>query len=271
MHLATQVDETMFALTIEGRRATRAEVLPGWGPSSRLGILINEPYGAIGASLLIQLAVTAFYDAQPARRTEAPQYPEIYLFHVGGRYGDHRPFDFWPPRKEVFTGKETLEVLEAINDRAITTLALPETLSPASKDASAGLEASGAPWSETNSFLERVSDVFLYSATGRVSSADLEIHGLEDALERSVERATEPRRSLDWYRKLRPEQLPSALPGPGTLAQTQYWAKSLLDRFDEIDAEGMAEAQARRRHRLVDGKPRETYQRLSAQQALARL
>jgi hypothetical protein len=271
MHLATQVNESMFALTLEGRPATRAEVLPGWGAASRLGILVNEPFGAIGASLLIQLAVTSFYDAEPSRRTEAPQYPEIYLFHVGGRYGDHRPLDFWPPRKEVFTGRDSLEVLEAINDRAITALALPSSLAAASQDATAELEASGAPWSEINSFCERTTASFLYSSNGKVSGSDLAIRALDDVLERSVERATEPRRSLDWYRNLRPEQLPTALPGPGTLAQTQYWARSLLDRFDEVGAEGLAQAQARRRQRLADGKPIETYQRITAEQALALL
>lgn len=271
MHLATQVNESMFSLSLEGRPAQRREILPEWGKSSRLGILIGEPYGAVGASLLIQLAVTAFYDAQPTRREPDPQYPEIYLFHVGGRYGDHRPFDFWPPRKEIFTGSNPLELLEAINDRAITTLAIPSGLSTGSAEAVGEFKASGAPWSEINSFQERVVSSFLYSANGSLPDGDLTIEGLDDVLERSVERVTEPRRSLDWYKNLQPDQLATALPGPGTIEQTQFWASSLLDRFDEVNSEDMLQAQDRRRDRLTGGKPTETYRRLTTDQALSLL
>ena len=76
--------------------------------------------------LLIQLAVLAFYESVPARRGTPPRYPEIYLFHAGGRFGDFNAFDFWPPRKEVFLPADPAMVLEALNDRAITRLAVPE-------------------------------------------------------------------------------------------------------------------------------------------------
>ena len=49
---------------------------------------MDRPLGATGASMLIQLAITAFYDVKPSRR-EVTLYPEIYLFHVGGRHGNH--------------------------------------------------------------------------------------------------------------------------------------------------------------------------------------
>jgi hypothetical protein len=271
MHLAAQVNQSMFELTLSGQTATRAEVLPGWGEPGRLGIIVREPFGAIGASLLVLLAVTAFYDARTTRRTGCPQYPEIYLIHVGGRYGDHRPFDFWPPRKEVFLGDSPLEVLEALNDRAITVLAVPER-APHSK--AGGLEAfdgSGAPWSELNSFRERTTAVYLYSPDGQTVSADLTIRGLSDVLEQNAERAIEPERSLQWFQGLRPEQLATALPGPGTLAQTHYWARTLTDRFHEVGPDTRALVNARRKGRLIDGKATETYRRLTPQQALGLL
>lgn len=270
MHLATQVNESMFELTLAGSPTTRAHVLPGWGESGRLGVILREPFGSIGASLLILLAVTAFYDVRKTRRTEEPQYPEIYLFHVGGRFGDHRPFDFWPPRKEIFLSENPLEVLEALNDRAITVIAVPDH-SGHSRQGIEAYEGSGAPWSELNSFCERTTAAYLYSPDGATMPADLTIRGLSDVLERNAERATEPERSLQWFQGLRPEQLATALPGPGTLAQTHYWARTLTDRFDEVDPESRAAAKLRRESRLINGTATETYRRLSPQQALGLL
>ena len=67
----------------------------------RFGIVVTEPLGGLGGSLLLQLAIAKFYSVRPDRRASVPVYPEIYLFHVGGPHGDFSYFDFWPPRKEV--------------------------------------------------------------------------------------------------------------------------------------------------------------------------
>src|SRR4051812_30763209 len=109
MHTATQLHSSMFAVTRRGQRSSREALLPRWCPSDRLGVVMTETFGALAASHLIQIAITAFYDASPARRegklgrADDPKaiYPEIYLFHVGARHGDHSGFDFWPARKEV--------------------------------------------------------------------------------------------------------------------------------------------------------------------------
>lgn len=267
MHMATLIDASMFAIRLDDEPATRDDVLPGWGPGDRLGIVVREPFGSLGASLLIQLAVTAFYDAAPARRDAEPQYPEIYLFHVGGRFGDHRPFDFWPPRKEVFVADDPLKLIEALNDRAITFLTLPQVPMDGSKT-DAALEQSGAPWSEQNSFRERTKSVILYSPDGRVDNGNMTINGRSDVLEHNGERTANPGRSLEWFQQLRQDQLPTALPGPGTLEQTQFWAHTLIDRFHEVDATTRAEANRRRVLRLVEGLPQEIYHRTTPQEAL---
>src|SRR5262245_7080336 len=108
MHTAPQLDVSQFAISRHGRQATRADLLPDWTPYDRLGVVVTESFGAVGASHLIQLAITAFYDVRPERRAARldgvdPRaiYPEIYLFHVGEVHGDHSSFDFWPARKEV--------------------------------------------------------------------------------------------------------------------------------------------------------------------------
>ena len=69
----------------------------------------------------------AYYDAKPSRRTSRSVYPEIYAFHIGKSHGAHAPYDFWPSRREVILRTDDhREVLDAINDRGITRLAIPD-------------------------------------------------------------------------------------------------------------------------------------------------
>ena len=81
---------------------------------------------------------------RPERRGPNGIYPEIYLFHVGGRHGDHSPYDFWPARKEVFVDADPREVLDQINDKGITRLAVPDgSAVPADASAQGARDGSG--------------------------------------------------------------------------------------------------------------------------------
>src|ERR1700704_281478 len=83
--------------------------------------------GSTGASYLLQLAIVSFYDVRPQRRSETERiYPNIFIFHVGEDQGEHVMFDFFPQRKEVFVDNTPARILEAINDRGITRLAVPD-------------------------------------------------------------------------------------------------------------------------------------------------
>ena len=163
MHTATQLDVSMFAVQIDGKIADRDALLPAWHPYDRLGVLVHDPFGGVGASLLVQLTITAFYDARPGRRDGTPQYPEIYLFHVGGRYGSHGYFDYWPPRKEIFVENDAAAVLRAVNDRAITRLAVVDGKPSAPRH---------DLW-ERAAAEDRIISAFAYSADGRVENADV--------------------------------------------------------------------------------------------------
>src|SRR5690348_6518096 len=103
MHTARQLDEELFKIEIEGGPSSRGELFADWGPLHHFGVVVHEPFGAVGACYLLQLAITAFYDSRPSRRDRAtPVYPDVFAFHVGGRYGDYVMYDIYPPRKEVF-------------------------------------------------------------------------------------------------------------------------------------------------------------------------
>lgn len=126
MHVAGELFVEAFEAQVEGERVSPDTVFPDWSPLDRFGIVVTEPLGGLGASLLIQLAIAMFYSVRPDRRAGAPVYPEIYLLHVGGPHGDFSYFDFWPPRKEVrVAAAQPVSLLEAINAHGITRLAMP--------------------------------------------------------------------------------------------------------------------------------------------------
>ena len=85
MHAASQLFVEAFEVQIDGERVSPDTVFPDWSPLDRFGIVVTEPLGGLGASLLLQLAIAMFYSVRPDRRAGTPVYPEIYLFHVGGR------------------------------------------------------------------------------------------------------------------------------------------------------------------------------------------
>jgi hypothetical protein len=115
-----------FDIRAGGTPATIDDVFPGFDEDDRLGIVITADHGAAGAATLILAAVTAFYDR--LRLTGEPffAYADYFAFHVGGRRGSLRKLDVWPEHKEVVVAAEAEPVLQAINDRGITRLLVPD-------------------------------------------------------------------------------------------------------------------------------------------------
>jgi hypothetical protein len=202
MHTARQLSTSQFLVTHRDAPSSREELLPDWAPHDRLGVVVTEPFGAVGASHLIQLAITLFYDARPNRRAGRLDgthpdavYPEIYLFHVGGAFGDHSALDFWPARKEVSVEADALAVLDAINDRAITRLAVPEgEPSPVEHE-----------WKEPAAARERIVSAFAYSPSGRVTAADWKVRGLDRRTEVNPANILDPERRYAGAR-IEPEE-----------------------------------------------------------------
>ena len=121
MHTSGQLRSDSFAIELEGRPAS-IEMLVGFAPLPRWGCV---SYGAVVGNLLLA-AVTAFYDAQRARAEDFFIYPDYFLFHVGARSATTR-CSMCGPRTRRWSCPTTPEaILEAINDRAITWLVVPD-------------------------------------------------------------------------------------------------------------------------------------------------
>lgn len=156
-----------------------------------------SPLGAIGVSLLLQLAIAAFYDVRRAagmsgQMTTLPgflTYPDFYLFHVAGAHGNFSAMDFYPPNKEVFVPVRGDLLLASINDRAITRLLLEDR-----PQAEAPLEASGV-----DSAARRIKSTFAFSRTGRTAAADVRVSSTDDAAEANVREVLDPHLTLQAY------------------------------------------------------------------------
>lgn len=182
MHVADMIYEHMFRVEVGDCVAKISDIFPEWTTSDRFGILIDSPLGGLGATNLIQIAMAAFYDCKPARRKERKIYPEIYAFHIGRDFGAFTEFDFWPARREIVVSTDHREILDAINDRAITRLALPDrperTLEHRPK--------------EVDAALENLKSAFVYNSLGRVPDADFAITGIDRKTEHNPRRVIRP-------------------------------------------------------------------------------
>lgn len=171
MHTATQVRTEAFDAELGGRAVAAGQVLD-WGAQDRFGVVVDQPYGALGAGLLVLLAVASFYDSPGKARRTRPVYPEIHLFHVGGPWGSHSSFDFWPEGKEVFLPADPVEVLRAVNRHGITHLAVPDG---PGRDA---LHRNKEP----EAALDRIRHAWAYDALGTTAGFDLVLKTADSAL-----------------------------------------------------------------------------------------
>jgi hypothetical protein len=75
MHAASQLFVEAFEVQIDGEQVSPDTVFPDWSPLDRFGIVVTEPLGGLGASLLLQLAIAMFYSVRPDRRSPAGSRP----------------------------------------------------------------------------------------------------------------------------------------------------------------------------------------------------
>jgi hypothetical protein len=244
VHSARELRSSAFEITVAGREARLTDLFEGFGEHDRLGVIVGRPGGALGASALITATITAFYDLQRARGPDFFIYPDYYVFHLGRPFGDHSRLDIWPAHKEVVVPAEPLDVLRAVNDRAITRLVVEEGQP---RDAELGPE-------ELASARARIGSCLAYSPSGRVTGADVRV-----AANAVVEGYVDT--TLD------PEHRAAELRARGADAR----ADEIAAHGDEIPAEQRSRIKREREGLVEDGVPVESYRRIELDEALARL
>lgn len=252
MHVADLLASKMFDVEIAARPASASDVFPDWNVHDRFGVLVYEPLGGIGATHLIQVACALFYDCKPARRSARKIYPEIYAIHVGQWWGTHAAYDFWPSRREHLVTGDHRDVLDAINDRGITRLAIPER--PVRDVVHRNKEVDAA--------LDRLATTLVYSPTGRTSNADLTIGGNDKRTEINPQRALRP---VHLTEAMTARAAKSNTPIKEAEAEYRDWLRA---HDGDVSAEDRAEADRRRESLREKGTVRESYRFIAASEAL---
>jgi hypothetical protein len=273
VHSSRELRSSSFEIRVDGRPGRVEDLFEGFGEQDRLGVVMSSPCGAVGASALITATITAFYDIHRASGDDFFVYPDYYLFHVGRPLGDHARLDVWPRRKEVVLGEEPQEILEAIDDRAITRLVV-EDAEPgkAALDDEAVASARG-----------RIATCLAYSPGGRVAGADVRIAGNE-ITEGYVEAILDPEARVarlraeaeaDGAADAAREAVPAdaarePVPAPKASALRARIA-AIEARIGEVDRDVRIRILRQRAGLLEEGVPVETYRRIAIDEALSLL
>jgi hypothetical protein len=160
-----------FQITIDGAPAGIDDVFPGFDEHDRLGIVIHDDLGAAGAGSLILAAVTAFYDGLRAGGEEFFAYADYFAFHVGTDHGTLRKLDVYPAHKEVVVANDAEAILQAINDRGVTRLLVPDARG------AAGLREPELQRETRHSAQRRIRTALVYSPTGHTNDGDVLVRG----------------------------------------------------------------------------------------------
>lgn len=190
MHTTKELDRTSFEYRIDGSTVSQEEAMPNLTSDDRVGIVMRTGPEGIGAGNFILSCVTTFYDyLRETRDGQFFEYPDYYTFQTTSDPADYRMLDIYPNHKNVTVEPDAERVLQAINDRAITTLLVPD-VPPASL---------GFDDITLQSAHRRIDHCYVYHPEGRTSKAEFSIrlpsqtvNGWYETTIESIDSASEP-------------------------------------------------------------------------------
>ncbi len=183
MHSST-LRGTDFALTLEGAPVSHADFFDGFARTRRLGVLCPSPLDGLGAAALVMAHVTAFYDDYRAAGGEFFAYPDFFTLQRAPGTANYSMLDIWPNRKNVSVGPEPGDAADALTDRGVDVLLVPE---------GGTREPELQPVQEA-ALHRLVRDCYLYGPGGAVDEPDLLVSCPRDPVSAWMERV---RSSLD--------------------------------------------------------------------------
>lgn len=152
-----------FAIQWRGQAVTHAEFCAAVRDTDRLGILVPNRLEAVGALTLIMAYVTAFYDRYRERGPEFFAYPDHFTFQRQAPCANYATCDIWPHHKDVHVPEDRQLTVEAIADRGVNVLLVPD---------GEPREAEVAPV-ELESARRNIHRCFAYTEAGQTASPDL--------------------------------------------------------------------------------------------------
>ncbi|WP_162319357.1 hypothetical protein [Haloarcula limicola] len=166
MHTTKDLDSPSFEYQSDGDRVSRETVMPRITSTERVGVAMGTGAEGLGAGTFVLSCVTAFYEyLRETREEEFFEYPDYYTFQTASNPADYRMLDIYPDHKNVTVEPTAEQLLRAINDRAITTLLVPD-VSPSSPDVDE---------ITLQSAYRRIDHCYVYAPDGRPSNVDFTI------------------------------------------------------------------------------------------------
>ncbi|MDE2741720.1 MAG: hypothetical protein OXI58_09045 [Gemmatimonadota bacterium] len=191
MHSSTLGDSD-FEILVSGQPVALAEYFRGFTNTKRLGVLAPNRLEGIGAVNLIMAHVTAFYNTYRATGEDFFAYPDNFTFQSREPKAAYGMFDIWPEHKDVLVGTDAVERLNAITDRGVNILLVPDG-PPAPREYQRQQVAASERLIET---------CYAYSATGAVADPDLVIRcpvdPLADWCQRVCDSVSDSEREEGW-------------------------------------------------------------------------
>ena len=154
-----------FVLRVGQTAVSHQQWFQGFKNTERLGLVAPNGYEGVGAVNLVMAYVTAFYDTYRAAGGDFFAYPDFYSFQNCEPVAKYSKLDIWPEHKNVAVVGGAVAMLDAINDRAITVLLVPDREPTNPTYFKAQLESAR----------RMIGRCFAYSFAGQVDGADLVI------------------------------------------------------------------------------------------------
>lgn len=165
MHSSSVLSRSDFQLTHYNKSVTHEDFFADFAITDRLGLVAPSRCEGPGAIALIMAHVTAFYDRYRSVKREFFAYPDFFSFQRQEPLASYSMFDIWPDHKNVLIPYKAGSTAEAITDRAINILVIPDE--PARQNNFERVQLAS---------LERnVRHCYLYGVEGHVDDPTLEV------------------------------------------------------------------------------------------------
>jgi hypothetical protein len=156
---------TDFNIIQRGQVIPHADLFSSFQDTDRVGVVIPNRLEGLGAITLIMAYVTAFYDRYRERGSEFYAYPDFFTFQHEAPCANYGMLDIWPNHKNVYVPDDAQQTAEAITDRGVNVLLVPDN---------GGRDVAISPV-ELESARRTVQRCYAYSDTGTTESSDLVI------------------------------------------------------------------------------------------------
>ena len=152
-----------FHVVSHGLEISHAGYCKEFHTSTKVGIYSPGGVDAVGATNLILLLVTSFYDRLRSIGNDFYIYPEYYTFQEQQQITDYAMFDIYPPEKNHLLKNGMDEFFDIVHKKKFQILLLPEENNVVDK----------LTEEQKSKLSEIVQKYYLYSISGEVKNPNL--------------------------------------------------------------------------------------------------